>query len=404
MNVYVIGGGASGLVSAITAAKKGCKVTILEKNPKCGKKLLITGNGHCNYWNENQTLDKYHTSNPKSFTPIYNLAKDKVLNFFKELGIIPKIKNGYYYPASNQAISILNALLNLAKYYQVKILYEQEVLSIKKNSKFLIKTLNNSYEADKVIIATGSIASIKDAKTTGYDLATSLGHTIIPPLPALVQLKSDDTICKELKGTRCDINLSLYEKNLSIKEETGELLFTEYGVSGICILNLSRYISLGLSENKNYTLKINFLPWLQEDIYSFLTKQSLKLPYYNISNILDGMLNYKISNALLQKCHIKPNVKLEELDKQKLSLLGEYLTNYPLNITGTKTYLDAQVCLGGIPLTEINPNTMESKLIKGLYFTGEILDVDGDCGGYNLGFAWMSGLIAGQNISKEGSK
>ncbi len=401
MDVLVVGGGASGLVSAITAAKSGCKVTILEKNSKCGKKLLVTGNGHCNYWNELQEIDKYHTNNPECFTPIFNLAKDKVLNFFKELGIIPKIKNGYYYPSSNQSISILNALLNLAKYYKVNIVYEEEVTSIKKNHKFLVKTLNNSNEADKVIIATGSMASIKDKSVTGYDLASSLGHTIVPLLPSLVQLKSNDHLCKELKGVRCDVKLSLYEDNNLIKEEMGELQFTDYGLSGICVLNLSRYISIGLEDNKNEVIKINFLSWLEEDTLSFISNQSNKLPYYTISNILDGMLNYKIGNEILKKCNIKANAKLEDLDNHRLNLLIEYLTKYPVEITGTRNLTDAQVCRGGISLKEINPSTMESKLVKGLYFTGEVLDVDGDCGGYNLGFAWMSGLIAGKSVSKE---
>lgn len=401
MDVLVIGGGASGLVSAISAAKNGCKVTILEKNNKCGKKLLVTGNGHCNYWNELQEIDKYHTNNPEYFTPIYNLAKDKVLNFFKELGIIPKIKNGYYYPTSNQSASILNALLNLAKYYKVNIIYEEEVISIKRDHKFLVKTLNNSYEADKVIIATGSMASIKDKFITGYELGTSLGHTIVPLLPALVQVKSNEHLCKELKGVRCDVKVSLYEDNEFIKEEIGELQFTDYGLSGICTLNLSRYVGIGLQENKREIIKINFLPWLEEDVLSFLAKQSNKLPYYNLSNILDGMLNYKIGNEILKKCDIKANAKLDDLDKKTLNNLRECLTSYPIEINGTKTLLDAQVCRGGIPLSEINPNTMESKLVKGVYFTGEVLDVDGDCGGYNLGFAWMSGLIAGESVSKE---
>ena len=401
MDVLVIGGGASGLVSAITAVKNGCKVTILEKNNKCGKKLLVTGNGHCNYWNELQELDKYHTNNLEYFTPIYNLAKDKVLNFFKELGIIPKIKNGYYYPTSNQSTSILNALVNLVKYYKVNIIYEEEVISIKKNNKFLVKTLNNSYEADKVIIATGSMASIKDKSVTGYELGTSLGHSIVPLLPALVQLKSNEHLCKELKGVRCDVKVSLFEDDKLIKEEIGELQFTDYGLSGICILNLSRYVGLGLQDNKKEVIKINFLPWLEEDVLSFLTKQSNKLPYYNLSNILDGMLNYNIGNEILKKCNIKANAKLEELDKKTTNHLVEYLTSYPIEINGTKTLLDAQVCRGGIPLSEINPNTMESKLVKGLYFTGEVLDVDGDCGGYNLGFAWMSGLIAGKSVKEE---
>ncbi len=400
MEILIVGGGASGLVSAIKAAALGSDVTILEKNKQCGKKLLVTGNGHCNYWNDEQTLEKYHTEDKEELEIIYNFKKDEVLPFFKSLGIIPKVKNGYYYPFSNQSSSILNALLNMAEYYGVKIHYEEEVREIKKEKNFIVKTNKDTYQVEKVILATGSKAFVKDG-CNGYELAKSLGHSIRSILPALVQLKSNDKICKNLKGVRCDVTVSLYEDDKLKVSENGEMQFCDYGISGICVLNLSSYVSKGLEDKKNEIVKVNFLPWLKEDVKVFLQKQSKLLPAYSLSDILEGFLNYKIVNELLGKAKITRTTKLEEIDSKTLEKIYEYLVSYPIVINGTNSYLEAQVCQGGIPLKEINPHTLESKLVKNLYITGELLDVDGVCGGYNLGFAWISGMIAGENASNK---
>ena len=387
MKVLVIGGGASGLVSAIVARKQNYDVTILEQNNKLGKKLLITGNGRCNYWNETQEIDKYHSNNPELFEEIFKQQKGKVLNFFDSLGIIPKIKNGYYYPFSNQATSILNALVNKVEKEQIKIKCNEKVIDIKKDQQFIVTTNNNVYYADKIIIATGSLANIKD-EYLGYELAQKFNHQLIKPQPSLVALIGKDNFYKEWDGVRCEAIASLFIDNKLIKEETGEIQFTNYGLSGICIFNLSNYVVNNL--NHNLVININFIPWFKEKNFkSWLDKQNQKLNNYSLKEILEGFLNYKIVNLIFKQLKLQDNVKWNDVNKDALITL---LTAFPFTPTDTQKFINAQTTKGGIPLNEINVKTMESKKVKGLYFTGEILDVNGDCGGYNLGFAWMSAL------------
>ncbi len=396
MRVIVIGAGASGLTAAIACAKNGHEVTILEKNNKCGKKLLGTGNGHCNFWHEKIDEKNYHTENATELSTIIKKEKENILPFFDSLKIIYKNKNGYYYPMSNQAITMVNALLNTAIRLKVKILTNTEVLHIKKENTFQVLTNKQTYSADCVILATGSKASVKSAN--GYDLAKECHHHITPLLPALTGLIGKDSYYKEWEGVRCEVQLSWLEDGKKQKEEYGEIQCTKEGISGICVFNVSGPIAKGLQNHKEEELHINFIPWLkEEDIQKWFQNQysEISLP---IQEILDGFLNYKITNIILKKLNLDPNASWKEVPIHKLINL---LTNFPFHVKEINSMEHAQVCSGGIPLTEINPLTMESKKVKGLYLTGELLDVDGDCGGYNLGFAWMSGLIAGNNIKKE---
>ena len=384
MKVFIIGGGASGMVSAINIRRQNHDVTILEQNAKLGKKLLITGNGHCNYWNELQDLEKYHSNNIELFKEIFIKQKDQVLDFFDSLGIVPKIKNGYYYPFSNQATCILNALINKIEKENIKVICNEQVKDIKKiDNKFIINTNNKVYECDKVVISTGSLAGIKD-EYLGYQFAKDFNHQIIKPEPSLVALIGNDSYYHYWDGVRCEAKVSLISNNKLIKEELGEIQFTNYGISGICIFNLSTYF------NNNVTIKINFVPWYKEDnLKEWLNIQNNKLSNYSLKQILEGFLNYKIVNLIFKLLKINDDAKWEDINQDKLIT---YLTSFPFKPIKTKEFINAQTTKGGIPLNEIDINTMESKIVKGLYFTGEILDVNGDCGGYNLGFAWMSAL------------
>lgn len=402
--VIVIGGGASGLISAIYKAKSNYQVTLLEKNNNCGKKILITGNGKCNYWNKDQSLNHYHTPNIEILKKILTKEnQEEVLSFFNSIGIIPKIKEGYYYPASNQATSIQTALIKEAKLSKVEILTNEEVISLtKEKDQFLVRTTTHTLTADEVILATGSKACPKTGSTgTGYTLAKQLGHTIIEPLPALVQLKATGKFLKEWHGIRTDAKISLYEDNKYIATQIGEIQLTDYGISGICTLSLSGRVSRGLHHQHQMKIKINFLTNLsltnENDFISWMNKRNKEVKYRTISELLDGLLNYKLVNLILKLSKINKEQTWDNLSKQEKYLLGTNLTNFNLDITGTNSFDQAQTCTGGIPLTEINPTTMESLKTKGLYLTGELLDVDGDCGGYNLGFAWLTGLIAGKN-------
>lgn len=399
--VVIIGGGASGLISSIFAKNKDNEVIILERNSVCGKKILATGNGRCNYWNEDQNLRHYNSTSKNLLEKIITLDNQKqIMTLFNRIGIVPKIKNGYYYPTSNQAISIRNALVTEATKLGVKIYQDALVDKVThSNNKYIVEFNNKKIIADSLIIATGSKASPKTGSTgIGYTLAKSLGHTIIEPLPALVQLVGQGKYFTAWDGIRSDVNVSLYAANKFIKEETGEIQLTSYGVSGICIFNLSRFASAYLKENKKVEVVINFLPWLKEDAITYFDKRTSLMPSRTIFELLEGLLNNKLLNTFLSILKLDESRKWTNMSKQEKINLINVLTNFHLPIIDTKSFDNAQVCSGGVDLSEINPNTMESLINKNLYIVGELLDVDGDCGGYNLSFAWISGMLAGKSI------
>lgn len=399
--VVIIGGGASGLISSIFAKNKDNEVIILERNSICGKKILATGNGRCNYWNEDQNLRHYNSTSKNLLEKIITLDNQKqIMTLFNRIGIVPKIKNGYYYPTSNQAISIRNALVTEATKLGVKIYQDALVDKVTySNNKYIVEFNNKKIIADSLIIATGSKASPKTGSTgIGYTLAKSLGHTIIEPLPALVQLVGQGKYFTSWDGIRSDVNVSLYASNKLIKEETGEIQLTNYGVSGICIFNLSRFASAYLKENKKVEVVINFLPWLKEDAITYFDRRTSLMPNRTIFELLEGLLNNKLLNTFLSILKLDESREWTNMSKQEKINLINILTNFHLPIIDTKSFDNAQVCSGGVDLSEINPNTMESLINKNLYIVGELLDVDGDCGGYNLSFAWISGMLAGKSI------
>lgn len=393
--VVIIGGGASGLTAGIIAARRGKKVTILDKNNKCGKKILITGNGKCNYWNENMDLSHYHSSSNLLDKFITDERKEKAINFIKSLGIVPNIKNGYYYPFSGSALTIYNALMLECRKLNIEIINNVTIDKIIKKENFIITVNNKTIEAKNVIIATGSKAHLKEE--LDYNLIKSFNHTTTPILPSLVQLKGEENYFKKWSGIRALVKTSLYIQNKFIKEEEGEIQLTDYGLSGICIFNLSKYASLGLYKKKNVDVCINFMPFTDKP-YDFLKNLNSKVYHKTINELLEGFLNYKLVDIILNKAHVKGNILLDNLSKDEEKRLIDSLTNFKVNIKETNDFNHAQTCLGGIPLEEINYNTFESLKVKNLYFTGEIIDIDGDCGGYNLGFAWMSGIVAGSSV------
>lgn len=398
-DVIIIGAGASGLTAAITAARKGAKVTIIERNAKPGKKLLLTGNGRCNYWNMDQDPNHYHTQNPELFTKMYNLSNKKVLPFFASLGIVPKEINGYCYPFSMQATSILNALITTALNLKVEIIYDTIVNNVKKEGDiFTLLTAKGNYKCQKLIIACGSKATPKTGSTgIGYDWAQQWGHTLNPVLPALGPIKGADNFYKDWAKVRCEAILTLKENGQIIKEEKGELQLTEQGISGIVSFNLSGLVAQGLAQKYREEILINFMPWFQgtnQEFKNYLTKIA-NTTHFNLRTILDGFLNYKIGNLILKLNKYPADVEWDDVDQDNII---EMLRAFSFTAVATGDFANAQVCWGGITLKEINPYTLESLIVKNLYFVGEILDVTGDCGGYNLGFAWMSGIIAGEGV------
>ena len=405
-DVIVIGGGASGLVAAIYAARRGKRVTILEKNSACGKKILVTGNGRCNYFNEDQNLSHFRSNNNEFIKDIITQDNlNEVLTFFKNLGIEPKIKNGYYYPYSNQAVSIQNALLIEIRNLRIEVKTDTTVYEVKKNNdnSYLIITNQGNFYTDNIVLATGTKASQKnDFDNIGIKIVEKFGIKTIKQLPALVQLKGNEKYFKDWNGIRQDVKVSLYENNNFVDSEIGEIQLTDYGLSGICVMNLSGRIARGLDKGKQEVISINFLDGLNinsiEEAIEFINLRDSLMKNRDICELLEGIVNYKLLNVLLKKSKIQVNKKWNETSDYEKNILAQNLVDLKIDIIATNSFDKAQVCSGGVVLSEINASTMELKNSNGLYVIGELLDVDGDCGGYNLTWAWITGMIAGKCI------
>lgn len=398
--VVVIGGGASGLVAAIVASQKQ-EVILLEANDKCGKKILLTGNGKCNYWNDDIDISNYQSDDLSILDQIISKEnQEETLSFLEKLGIYPKIKNGYYYPYSNQATSVKTLLLNELERRNVKIIYNFKVESIKKqNNRFLIQSSNQEIIADKVILATGSCACPKTGSDgSGYQLAKSLGHHTNLITPALVPLIGKDACLKDWNGVRCEAKLSLYVEKEKVTEEQGEIQLTDYGISGICTFNISGIATRNLEYKRKVEVKINFLPNLEESFYDWFSNRNQELPNHTVEELLESLLPYKLMFVLLKKAGVNRDDSWNHLSEEKKKNLSNAIESFPLVITSSESFERAQVASGGISLKEVNPNTMESMIIPNFYLVGELLDVDGKCGGFNLAFAWISGYLAGKGV------
>lgn len=409
-DVIIIGGGASGLVGAITAAKQGRRVTILEHKDTIGKKILATGNGKCNYSNRYQGIECYRGEDPEFVKDIFNqFGVEETVVFFKELGIFPRERKGYLYPNSEQASSILEVLSMELNHLQVEIICNEHVSKIepypldsqKKEEKkkgFTIYTQNNRYYARQVILATGGTASSNlGSDGSGYEIAKKLGHSIVKPVPALVQLRSKAKYFKYLAGVRTQAKIQLFIDNHSIGYSQGELQLTQYGVSGIPIFELSRYAARGLEEHKKVHLSIDYLPeQTAEELKKLIKERILFCSYKTIGELLIGLMNQKLSAVLIKEAGIDRNQLAVQLNQHEINRLVEKIKNFIVTIHETNPFSNAQVSAGGVLTEEIHNKTLESKIIKGLYFTGELLDIDGTCGGYNLQWAWSTGYIAGQ--------
>lgn len=397
MNVIVIGGGVSGLTSSIVIAKRGHSVTVLERYSKSLKKVLVTGNGKCNYWNDDFTSDHFYSNNKTFINDVITSNNIKMVEeFFDSLGLVPTIKNGYYYPLSGQASSVRNSLLYEAVRNSVKIINDANVTKVEYNNKFIVHYNNEIIEGDKLVIASGSNAYYED-KSLGYELAKSFGHTINKVMPSLVQLVDKNKEFKDCSGVRSNATLSIYVDNELIKQETGEVQLTEYGISGICTFNISGIANRALNQNKKVKVFINFLNTIN-NIDELINKRSKLIGDRPVDSFFEEIVNYKLINTILNKRNINKKISWNSLDDKDKKIILNDLTNYELEIVDSKSFNSAQVCTGGVDTNEIDSNTMESKKQKGLYIVGELLDVDGECGGYNLGFAFLSGIISGRSV------
>lgn len=396
--IAIIGAGASGIVAALASCQKN-KVFLIDSNNKCGKKILLTGNGRCNYWNSHISVNEYQTDNEPYLKEILS-HQNEVLDYLTSLGIYPKIKNNYYYPYSNEASSVQkifeNAILNSNIIWKSN----SKVTSLsKKDNEFMI-TINHSetIKVSHVIIASGSKAyPITGSDGSSYALLSKLGHTIHPVLPSLVPLLSNNPITKEWANIRCEGKVSLYINHQNIKQEQGEIQLTKQGISGICIFNLSGLAAIHLHQKDKVSIHINFFP-TDTGFYQWFTKRSEELKDLTIVESLETVFDYRLLHALLKESFVVGSKKWAELTEKEKLKLCQTIEDYELVITATESFDRSQVCTGGIPLSEINPENMESKIIPHLYLIGELLDVDGICGGFNLSFAFITGYLAGKNV------
>lgn len=401
MNIVIIGGGASGLVAAIYLSRNN-NVTVLEKNEVLAKKLLATGNGRCNYFNEDFNIRHYRSSNIDILKKIITEEnKNKLLKLFDNIGIIPKIKNGCYYPYSNKAVSFYNALLNEVKNRNINVICNSNIKKIDYDEKYEITLEDKKIICDKLVIATGSNAGTNNKENLSLDYLRKIGHSIIEPVPALVKLVANTNYLKKWDGIRSDVELSLYENDNLIAKSKGEAMFTSYGISGICTFDLSGRVNRGLLRKSKEEIEIDFMPYIKyNDFVRYINDRNKKIKNRTIKELFEGMLNNKLIDILLEEAKIKKDRYWNNLnicDKEKIK---DTFKKFKITIIGSKGYNEAQVMSGGIPLSEININTMESKIQKNLYILGELLDVDADCGGFNLSFAFLSAIILGENYDK----
>ncbi len=404
MRVIVIGGGPAGLMAASQAALYGNSVTLLEKNPRTGRKLVITGKGRCNITNacDNDTFISNVISNPRFlYSAINGFDTSDTVSFFNSLGLDTKVERGNrVFPTSDRAMDVADALLEYARSVGVRIICNCQVdsLVIKDAQLSGVKdTSGKIYTADSVIIATGGKSYPLTGSTgDGYRLAKSVGHTITEIVPSLVPLTIKGDECKQMQGLSLrNISVFVTADGKKVFEDFGELVFAHFGVSGPVILSASSHLK-NISRS-NYKLSIDLKPALDDNtLDKRIIKDFEKFNLKEVGNSLSELLPSKLIPVVLRRWGIDKTTRCNSITKEQRKALVEILKNLDFEITGTRPIDEAIVTRGGVKVSEVNPKTMESKLLKGLYFCGEVLDVDAYTGGFNLQIAFSTGYLAGQ--------
>lgn len=403
--VLVIGAGVSGMTAAITAAQCGADVTLLEKEKRCGKKILITGNGHCNFSNRFLDASCYQSSDPTfPMQVMKRFPLSETLSFFYSLGMLEKEIDGRFYPLTGEAKTVRDLMEFSLRKEKVSVHCNTSAVKIqKKDGGFRIETGSGyTYQADALIIASGTMAGPKQTTApTGFDLGKEMGHRVITPLPALVQLRSDNPLFKTASGVRTKAALTLCADGKPVQEETGELQITSYGISGIPVFQFSGMAAMHVNAGHKVTVSINFLPDLKKDM--LMKRHRLLLEQAGERDVLSfqiGLLPEKLLSAILKASKIEERSPVSSISTEKWEMFYRLIRSYTVTITGTNSFTEAQVVRGGIDVSEVDPGTMMSYIVPGLYFCGEVLDVDGRCGGYNIQWAISSGKVAGSSAAK----
>ncbi len=398
-DLIFIGGGAAGLAGAIAAkeVRPDCSVAVLEQNDRVGKKLAVTGNGQCNITNKDLSLGRYHGQQAAfAKVPLAAVGLPETEAFFARCGIpITFDETGRGYPLSRQASAVVDALRFRAEELGVELRTGVGVQRIRRG--FSLDTTAGAFRCKKVCVVTGGLAGGKRYGTegSGKKLLETLGHTGTRILPAIVQLKTDTTLVRQMKGVKVQGSAGVLVDGVCQRREAGEILFTEYGLSGPAILQLSRIAAQSL-QGHAVEITVDLLPTrrVQEDL-DYLTARAALFPDRALSEFFTGVLQKRLGQVLLRSVGLNINDPISRLGAKSLARLAARLHDFRFTVTDTTGLANAQTTAGGILTREFFPSTMESRLVPGLYAAGEVLDIDGDCGGFNLQWAWSSGIVAG---------
>ena len=410
-NVIVVGGGAAGMMAAIFAARNGQNVTLLEKNEKLGKKIFITGKGRCNITNASEIEDLFSAviSNPKFlYSGFYSFTNDQVIHFFEELGVATKIERGNrVFPVSDHSSDVIAALAREMQHLKVKVQLHCEVKELLINNEREIKGVRlangTKMTADAVVVATGGISYPSTGSTgDGYRFARNCGHKVTELFPSLVPMEVKEWYAKELQGLSLkNIEIHITDGKKKLYDEFGEMLFTHYGVTGPVILSASSIVGKTL-EKKELVLHIDLKPALtEEQLDKRLLREFEANHNKQFKNAIDSLLPAKLRPVIIELSGIEEEKKVHEITKEERLNLLRLIKDFHMTLTGLRGYNEAIITKGGISVKEIDPGTMESKLIKNLYFAGEVLDLDAVTGGYNLQIAWSTGYLAGISAGQD---
>lgn len=403
MTLLILGGGAAGMLAALSAAENpNCRIILLERQARVGRKLLATGNGRCNLTNVTAAPRYYHGAEPDFCTPALEaLSPAATLALFERLGLVTVTEaSGRVYPFSDQAASVLDVLRLALERPNIEVRTGWEVTRIwKKQGGYLLKTSQGDVSGDRLIVAAGGPAGEKlGGSDWGVRLLKGLGHTATPLLPSLVQLRCADAVLPSLKGIRADASIRLLDGKQILAESGGEVQFTEFGVSGPAVFEVSR----AAAQNGGCAVELDLLRSTSAaELITLLRRKQNNMPGQTAEHLLTGILHNRLGRMIALSAGLRLETPLSRLSSDDLNWVASAVKGFTLQCTGTLGFDCAQVTAGGISTEEFDPVTLQSRLLPGLFACGEVLDIDGDCGGYNLQWAWSSGFVAGRAAAQE---
>lgn len=400
--IGIIGAGPAGIMAALKASRAGNAVHLFETNNLIGRKLLVTGSGRCNITNLNAKPQSYYCSDPSFLRPLFEqYPPERFRKELLQLGILTyATDDGWCYPVSESAANVVDIFTQALIEAKVEIHFNTTISSIQRENKgFKLGSPNHPiFHCDRLVLSYGGKAYPALGSTGALFLETQiLGHSVLPVLPALAPIESDISAFQKLHGVRLDVNAKLWTKDRLLGESSGNLIVTAWGFNGPAVMNLSHLVSV--NAGKDLQLELDVIPLHKKELKEIIARH--KNSAIPLQVFLGSVLPHKVPKVILQLAQLPLNITCSQLDQQKSIQLWENLTSVRFNINGTRGFEFCQLKVGGVPLEEINPNTYQSLIVPNLYLTGEVLNVVGPCGGYNLHFAFASGLIAGNSVALE---